>query len=87
MARFVETLKAGDDRIVVFDMPPVLAADDVLAFYPFVDAVLLVVCQGTTRLEDLVGAKETLDELNVIGTVLNKSSDDTAPYYYYYSSY
>jgi Mrp family chromosome partitioning ATPase len=82
----IEEVKRGDDRIVIFDMPPVFAGDDVLAFAPLVDAVLIVLSQGTTKRNTLVALRELLQNVNVIGTVLNRSSERVAPYYYGYGS-
>lgn len=79
----VERLKQGEGRIAVFDMPPVLVSDDVLAFCPYVDAVLLVLAEGKTRYTDLAAARDMLQGINILGAVLNYSSDDAAPYYYY----
>jgi protein-tyrosine kinase len=71
-------------RIVVFDMPPLLASDDVLAFAPQLDGVLLVVSEGMTGRDGLRSAKEVLSEMNLLGVVLNRSGErnDAA-----YSSY
>jgi Mrp family chromosome partitioning ATPase len=80
----IEEVKRGDDRIAIFDMPPVFAGDDVLAFAPLVDAVLIVLSQGTTKRTMLVALRELLQNVNVIGTVLNRSSERVAPYYYGY---
>jgi len=80
----IDEVKRGDDRIAIFDMPPVFAGDDVLAFAPLVDAVLLVLSQGTTKRLALVALRELLQNINVIGTVLNRSSERVAPYYYGY---
>jgi capsular exopolysaccharide synthesis family protein len=82
-AHLVEQAKHGESRIAVFDMPPVLASDDVLAFCPLVDAILLVVAAGKTQLEDMTAARELLQHFNIVGVVLNQSSEDVAPYYYY----
>jgi protein-tyrosine kinase len=68
-------------RIVIYDMPPVLSADDMLAFAPFTDAVLFVVSEKTTRQTDVVKARELLENVNIIGTVLNQSDVKTASYY------
>lgn len=84
MEALVGRLKQGEGRIVVFDLPPMLVTDDMLAFGPLVDATLLVLCQGRTRQADLLAAKELLQDVNVVGTVLNRSSENVAPYYYYY---
>ena len=49
MAELMQALEAETPRrILIFDMPPVLAADDVLAFAPQIDGLLLVVAEGTT---------------------------------------
>ncbi len=71
-------------RIVVFDMPPVLASDDVLAFAPQLDGLLLVVGEGATSRDSLRRAKEVLAEMNLLGVVLNRSAerDDNAYYSY-----
>src|SRR5262245_16613353 len=82
----IDEVKRGDDRIAIFDLPPVFAGDDVLAFAPLVDAVLLVLSQGTTKRLALVALRELLQNVNVIGTVLNRSSERVAPYYYGYGT-
>jgi protein-tyrosine kinase len=80
----IDEVKRGEDRIAIFDMPPVFAGDDVLAFAPLVDAVLIVLSQGTTKRNTLGALRELLQNVNVIGTVLNRSSERVAPYYYGY---
>jgi protein-tyrosine kinase len=71
-------------RIIIFDLPPLLASDDVLAFAPQVDGMLLVVSEGSTNRAALESAKETLSEMNLVGVVLNKSSESTEKDYYGY---
>ena len=69
-------------HIVIFDMPP-LTSDDALAFAPRVDGVLLVVAEGQTDRAAVAKAQELLAEMNLIGVVLNRSSErDDAPAYY-----
>jgi Mrp family chromosome partitioning ATPase len=80
-ANLVRRVKAGEGRIAVFDLPPVLATDDMLAFCPLVDAVLLVVAQGTTKHADMRATREVLQKVPIVGTVLNRSSAQNAPYY------
>lgn len=84
VAKVVQRLRAGPQRIVVFDMPPLLAGDDVLAFAPHVDALLVVVAEGVTTRDTLLAAKELVKGFNVIGTVLNRSSEGSANHYYAY---
>lgn len=83
MAEFINTLEAQvPRRIVVFDMPPIMVSDDVLAFAPRVDSFLLVVSQGITARRTLANAKEVLSELNLLGVVLNRSTErNDSPYY------
>ncbi|MGH8296824.1 MAG: CpsD/CapB family tyrosine-protein kinase [Steroidobacteraceae bacterium] len=83
MADFINALEAQTPRrIVIFDMPPVMVSDDVLAFAPRVDSFLLVVSQGLTARRTLANAKEVLSELNVLGVVLNRSTErNDSPYY------
>jgi protein-tyrosine kinase len=74
MAQLVRELKNRyRSRIVVFDLPPVLSAADVLAFSPQIDAALLVVEEGRTQTDDVINAAEFLTGTQLIGTVLNKS--------------
>lgn len=48
MTQLVEELKSRyEDRLIIFDMPPVLASDDVIAFLPYLDAVMLVAEDGS----------------------------------------
>jgi capsular exopolysaccharide synthesis family protein len=68
-------------RVVIYDMPPLLLADDVLAFAPHLDAVLLVVEEGRTRKDELRRATEMLKGINVVGTALNKAADTGGAYY------
>jgi len=74
-------LVSDPTRIVIYDMPPLLSADDMLAFEPVTDAILLVVAETKTSRTDMVKACELLDNVNVIGTVLNRSDEKTASYY------
>ena len=70
------------DRIVLFDLPPVLGSDDALSFAPLVDAVLLVIAEGRTRIEDVQRCFELLKDRPVIGTVLNRARAGGAQYAY-----
>ena len=71
------------DRIVIYDLAPLLLTDDYLVFMHNVDACLLVVEEGTTKKVDIERAVELLKDSNLIGTVLNKSAQKTFSGYYY----
>jgi len=83
MVAMVEELKARyPERLTIFDLPPILALDDALAFSPYTDAMLMVAENGATQREDLEKALTMLEGTNVIGTVLNKSDPVESSYYY-----
>jgi protein-tyrosine kinase len=63
------------ERIIVFDLPPVLHADDALAFAPLVECGLVVVAEGRTRRNDLTRTIELLHNTPLVGTVLNRAAD------------
>ncbi len=77
MTKLVEELKNRyHDRIILFDLPPLFAGDDVIAFAPNVDAILLVLEDGQTTRSDLKRAYELLDPKRIIGTILNKATQE-----------
>jgi capsular exopolysaccharide synthesis family protein len=79
MAKLVQELKSRyPSRIVVFDLPPVLSAADVLAFAPYVDAAVMVVAENQTGREQLTRASELLGAIGMIGVVLNRSLEARA---------
>jgi capsular exopolysaccharide synthesis family protein len=85
MVQLVRELKNRyPNRMVLFDMPPVLSCDDVVAFSPYIDAVMLVIEEGVTRKDEIKQAYDQLSGSNILGTVLNKSksSERTASSYY-----
>ena len=69
------------DRILIFDLPPVLQADDALAFSKHVQAALLVVGEGRTQRADVAKTIELLRSLPIVGTVLNGARETTPAYY------
>jgi Mrp family chromosome partitioning ATPase len=69
------------NRVLIFDLPPVLLADDALAFSKHVQAGLFVVAEGKTARQGLTRSLLLLDKLPIIGTVLNGSRDPLDTYY------
>lgn len=85
MANLAAELKSRySDRIVLYDLPPLLATDDALVFLMHVDACLLVVEQGATSKEEIERCLELLQDYNLIGTVLNKVRSARGGYGYGY---
>jgi protein-tyrosine kinase len=75
MVALVEEFKDRyPSRIVIFDLPPLLHTADVLAFSPYIDALLLVVEEGKTTAEEVQRALSLVkNSCPVLGTVLNKA--------------
>jgi protein-tyrosine kinase len=79
--KLVEELRARyPERVIIFDLPPVLHADDALAFAPYVDCGLVVASEGHTRRNDLKRTMELLSKTPIVGTVLNRATDASAGY-------
>lgn len=58
--------------IVVYDLPPMLQSDDVMAFLPQLDCVLLVAGAEKSRLDEVDKCEKDLaDQTDVLGVVLN----------------
>jgi len=77
----VEMRERYSDRVLVVDLPPVLEADDALAFARHAQAALVVVAEGRTRRDDLLRTVELLRDVPIIGTVLNATRERVVSYY------
>lgn len=60
-------------RIIIFDLPPILASDDVLACMDYFDAALLVVEEGGSKPEEVTKSLQLLSGTHLLGTILNKA--------------
>ena len=72
--------------LMLFDMPPMLVSDDVMAFLTHVDAVLLIAGAETTTIKQIDACERDLAaQTNVMGVVLNKCNymGPDAGYSYY----
>jgi protein-tyrosine kinase len=69
------------DRVLIFDLPPVLQTDDALAFSRHVQAALLVVGEGKTQRTDVARTIDLLRNLPILGTVLNGTREKLKSYY------
>lgn len=77
-------LEQLEPDVVLYDMPPALVNDDVLALAPQIDAVLLVT-DGTRTSPDEIRACERLltGRLPLMGVVLNRAQDRKVGRYRY----
>lgn len=82
MKLLVEELKARyESRLIIFDLPPTLADDDALAFLPLIDCGLLVIESGVNTEVEIQQSQHTLQNTQLIGSVLNKSTLQLSAYY------
>ncbi len=82
-AKFSSELKQKyQDRVILYDLPPILVCDDALSFLPNVDAVLLVLREGKTKRSDVEATMNILEGKNIAGVVLNDSKYGISDYYY-----
>lgn len=70
-----------DERIVIFDLPPLLNNDDAIAVLPRIDCILLVVADGMSSPTELEQCKLHLSSGNLVGVVLNKGEVKLKQYY------
>jgi len=88
MSRLLRELDAShESTIILVDLPPITIGDDVIAVAPELDAMLLVVDEGGTELEQLVSTVDALAPFNLLGTVLNRSTERTMDTGGYYQAY
>lgn len=85
---FINQVK-GDYDYVVIDSPPILAVTDAAISSTVSDGVILVAAYNQTEKEELLDAKEQLDNVkaNVLGVVLNGIDLKDSKYYYNYEYY
>jgi protein-tyrosine kinase len=78
-----------DDRIVLFDCPPLLAASQAQVLTQLAGQVLMVVREGKTPRSAIDEALDLLDEDQVVGMVLNDCGRSRGASYYggYYGAY
>ena len=68
------------NRLILYDLPPLLSCDDALAFAPQVDAFLFVVHEVKSKKSDLSRVLQMLGRDRIIGTVINYSEDGIEAY-------
>lgn len=70
------------DRVVIFDLPPLLSADDVMTVLPNIDCVLVVVGNGMVTSSEMDESLRYLQASKLLGVVLNKAEAERENYYY-----
>lgn len=83
MLRLTKELKSRySNRIVVYDLPPLLPSDDGAVLLEQIDASILVVEDNKTPKHDIEQVLDALKEHELIATVLNKSRYPQKRYHY-----
>lgn len=80
-----ETIQRFQPTVVLYDLPPLKAADDAIGVLNFVDGALLLAVSGRTHAREIAEAERLiLEHTHLIGVVLNQADDtDTDQYKYY----
>lgn len=72
-----------DSRIVIFDLPPVLVADDAIALLPQIDCILMVIADGMSTRREIEESLRHVPAEKLVGIVFNKAEHTSMDYYYY----
>lgn len=73
-----------EERIVMFDMTPILGSDDAMIIMSQVDCVLVVIGNGMVSKTELQESMRHVDSNKLLGTVLNKAEHIQTRQGYYY---
>lgn len=71
-----------ESRIIIYDLPPILNADDALIMLKKVDCALLVVGNGMVKESEIEEAMHHIPKDKLLGVVLNKAEVSVEDYYY-----
>ena len=83
MLKLIDYIKRLDPNLlIIFDLPPILSSDAVLAIAPHVDSLLLVVSEDHTPRTLLKRASQMIEDIPRAGTVFNRSTEGTSGGYY-----
>lgn len=73
-----------DPDMMLFDMPPMLSNDDMMAFAPNIDCVLIIAGAESTTIKQVdMCERELATQTNILGVVLNKCNYMEAEQSYY----
>lgn len=69
-------------HIVILDLPPILASDDVIALLPQIDCILLVAAVGVSTVSEVEECNRHLQSSHLLRLVVNKATEANSRYYY-----
>jgi protein-tyrosine kinase len=70
-------------HIIILDLPPILASDDVIAILPQIDCTLLVAAVGHSRASEVEECNRHLQSSHLVRVVVNMATEESSNYYYY----
>ena len=70
-------------NIIIVDLPPILASDDVISVLPQIDCVLLVAAVGQSKVSEVEECSRHLKSSHLVRVVVNKATEQNSNYYYY----
>jgi Mrp family chromosome partitioning ATPase len=84
LSGILQDLKNHDaKRIVVIDLPPLLAGDNVMSLLPHIDCTLFVTAVGVSKTAEIKECNKHLQSTSVVRVVVNKAADVSSQYFYY----
>lgn len=87
MSTLLQTLRREfRSRLIILDLPPVLAGDDVISLQPQLQSILMVAAAGSSTVADLKACSKHLRSTPIVRVVVNKTTEPepTAAYHAYY---
>ena len=81
-----EIRKLYESSLVILDLPPMLASDDVISLLPQLDCILLVAAVGKSTVAEITECNKHLQAAEVVRLVLNKVPEQASNYYAYHRS-
>jgi protein-tyrosine kinase len=79
-----EVASRYEDRILIFDSPPILAAPEPRVLARYMGQIVFVIEAERTSQSVVLEALDALEACPVVMTLLNKTTSQEAGYYYYY---
>jgi protein-tyrosine kinase len=76
-----EIKETFQSHIIILDLPPILASDDVIALLPQIDCVLLVAAVGLSKASEIEESSRHLKSTHLVRLVVNKAAEAKSYYY------
>jgi Mrp family chromosome partitioning ATPase len=82
MEQVLRSVRADRDfKVVILDLPPLLAGDETISILPHVDCVLMIAAAGSTKTSDLKDCAQYVKTTPVVRVVFNRAPGASLEYY------